>query len=62
MQHYCILQLLPLIEKVNPDQSVKQSWYTSAAGSVSKLRKWYNALVTHGPKFGQPIKDTLTDN
>jgi hypothetical protein len=32
------IALLPLIEKVNPDQSLKQSWYAddaSAAGSKS---------------------------
>ena len=41
------LAVLPLIKKVNPDQSVIQSWYAddaSAAGSILNLREWWNAL------------------
>ena len=59
------LALLPLIEKINPDSSVVQTWYAddaSAAGRIGKLRDWWNALVSQGPKFGyhaNPLKTHL---
>ena len=60
-----VLALLPLIEKINPDSSVVQTWYAddaSAAGRIGKLRDWWNALVSQGPKFGyhaNPLKTHL---
>lgn len=57
------LALLPLIEKVNPDSSVIQTWYAddaTAAGQIEKLRDWWNALVTHGPKLGYRVNPSKT--
>ena len=57
------LALLPLIQKVNPDSSVIQSWYAddaSAVGKIKKLCDWWNALVTHGPKFGYHVNPLKT--
>ena len=57
------LAVLPLIEKVNPNLSTIQAWYaddTTAAGSISNLRDWWNSLVTHGPKFGYHVNPSKT--
>ena len=57
------LAVLPLIKEVNPDKSVIQSWYAdnaSAAGSVSSLREWWDALVTLGPRYGYYVNPTKT--
>ena len=57
------LALLPLIDKVNPASSVIQTWYAddaSAAGGISELRDWWDALVTEGPKFGYDVNPPKT--
>ena len=57
------LALLPLIQKVNPSLSVTQCWYAddaSAAGTISSLREWWNALVNEGPKFGYHVNSLKT--
>ena len=57
------LALCPLIEKIKLDSSVIQLWYAdgaSAAGRVETLRDWWNALVTHGPKFGYHVNPSKT--
>ena len=57
------LATLPLIEKVNPDLSVIQSWFAddaTAAGSISKLRDWWDALATLGPMFGYHVNASKT--
>ena len=57
------LATLPLIEKVNPDLSVIQSWFAddaTAAGSISKLRDWWDALATLGPMFGYHVNAAKT--
>ena len=57
------LALCPLIEKIKLDSSVIQLWYAdgaSAAGRVETLRDWWNALVTHGPKFGYHVNPLKT--
>ena len=57
------LALLPLIEKVNPDSSVVQTWYAddaTAAGKIKNLRDWWDALVTHGPKLGYHVNASKT--
>jgi len=57
------LALLPLIQKVNSSLAVTQCWYAddaSAADTISNLRKWWNALVTEGPKFGCHVNPSKT--
>ena len=57
------LALLPLIEKVNSNLSVIQTWYAddaAAAGKISSLRDWWNALVELGPKFGYHVNPSKT--
>lgn len=57
------LALLPLIKQVNPDLAVTQVWFAddaTAAGSISKLRAWWNALVTFGPDFGYHVNPSKT--
>ena len=57
------LATLPLIEKVNPDLSIIQSWFAddaTAAGSISKLRDWWDALTTLGPMFGYHVNASKT--
>lgn len=49
------IALLPLIEKVNQDTSITQAWYAddaTATGSLTALRRWWDALISHGPAFG----------
>ena len=58
------LATLPLIEKVNPDLSVIQSWFAddaTAAGSISKLHDWWDALATLGPMFGYHVNAAKTN-
>ena len=57
------LALLPLIKNVNSDLSVTQVWYAddaTAAGSITNLRVWWDALVTLGPKFGYHVNPSKT--
>ena len=57
------IALLPLIEGVNPEQSVTQTWYAddaTAAGKIRKLKDWWNALVSLGPKFGYHVNASKT--
>ena len=58
-----VIALLPLIEGVNPEQSVTQTWYAddaTAAGKIRKLKDWWNALVSLGPKFGYHVNASKT--
>ena len=57
------LALLPLIEKINPDFAVVQTWYAddaTAAGRIKKLHDWWKALVTFGPNFGYHVNPSKT--
>ena len=57
------LAVLPLIKKVNHDQSVIQSWYAddaSAAGSILSLRESWDALVSTGPSYGYHVNPSKT--
>ena len=57
------LALLPLIEKVNPDLAVVQTWYAddaTAAERIKKLHDWWKALVTFGPNFGYHVNPSKT--
>ena len=57
------LALLPLVERVNTNSSVTQTWYaddTTAAGKIARLREWWDALVTHGPTFGYHVNPSKT--
>ena len=57
------LALLPLIKNVNSDLSATQVWYAddaTAAGSISNLYVWWDALVTLGLKFGYYVNPSKT--
>ena len=57
------LAMLPLIQRVDPDSSVIQTWFAddaTATGKLENLREWWSALVTLGPKYGYHVNPMKT--
>ena len=57
------LSTIPLIKELSSQSMVQQVWYaddSAAAGSISDIKQWWSALVSHGPSYGYFVNDFKT--